>query len=172
MASGRSTYDKLSPALSAQLSRITPSTDGYFRYFPCQVALSDGRKQDRVYLTDAASYSRSWTPFPSEDRGKREVLIGNVVGIEDSPSRLPADIANRIYGSGESGMGYIIFTLVFEDGSRLPCSTGDAVDFVALPQRYIGLKVRDVELQVGREQINAGAEAGKPADYSWCIYSL
>ncbi len=51
----------------------------------------------------------------------------------DSPARLPARFANKLYRHGESGLGYTIFTVVFADGEKQACVTGNALDFIRYP---------------------------------------
>jgi hypothetical protein len=60
---------------------------------------------------------------------------------EDSPTRLPVRFADEISRHGESGMGHTIFTVVFADGQRQACVTGNAVDFIRYP---LGKGPRDV----------------------------
>jgi hypothetical protein len=83
---------------------------------------------DGVYVADAAQYIDLWGILPEFDSHKRSVPIDDVVGIEESPTRIPAHPASKMYEAGESAMGGCIFTLVLEDGRRPPCSTGNAVD--------------------------------------------
>lgn len=57
--------------------------------------------------------------------------MDEVAKFESSPCRLPARFTNQIYENGESGMGYTIFAVVFSDGFKQACETGNAVDFVS-----------------------------------------
>jgi hypothetical protein len=81
----------------------------------------------------AEIYFKHWGLPPEKARGKSFVHIQDVARIEDSPSRLPPDIADKIYQAGESGMGYYRFTLIFSDGAKQEYGTGDLVDFVPFP---------------------------------------
>src|SRR5579859_6387213 len=63
--------------------------------------------------------------WPETDPGKRWVWIDDVKFVKESPNRLPVRFANELYRSGESGMGYTIFKVVFSDG--LGRSSGQAV---------------------------------------------
>src|SRR6266542_3300388 len=121
------------PELLSQLMNVEPSIDGDLEYRPCLVHLHDGRALDRVYVVQAEPYIRLWGIWPEFDRGKRSLSIDEVVQINESPSRLPARLATKMYEAGESGMGYCRFILILRDGRRLPYVTGDAVDFVDLP---------------------------------------
>jgi hypothetical protein len=159
-----------SPKLLRQILSIEPSVDGKLKYRPCLVTLRDGRRRDFVYVQEVEEYLRYWGVLPDDDEGKRSVDFREVVAVEESPNRLPVDIANRLYDRGESGMGYYTFTLILQDGSEIVCLTGGAVDFVELPQ---GVSVGDVTgvSHIGwRERLSEGGYA-ETAPYAWCLYS-
>jgi hypothetical protein len=128
-----SRYPALPDHVREALCGIVPSGDDELWYFPCRVTLRDGRILDTVYIEPEMPYLRWWGVYPEDDRGKRFVQVEDVVKVEDSPTRLPAQFANQIYDHGESGMGYTIFTVVFSDGERQVCITGNAVDFIRYP---------------------------------------
>jgi len=90
-----------------------------------------------------------------------------VAQVPDSSSRLPARLANEIYRNGESGMGYTIFTVVFADGLRQACVTGNAVDFIRYP-RHKGPK--DVVAVIPHEGRRDDSLMESPEWY-WCLYS-
>jgi hypothetical protein len=48
------------------------------------------------------------------------VAIQDVTQIADSPVRLPAELANQLYAAGESGMGYVVFTVVLGTADTCP----------------------------------------------------
>jgi hypothetical protein len=162
-------YAPISGELRAELERIAPSWDGMCEYRPCRVRLTSGEMRDFVYLIDADAYIRRWGPWPPE--AKNVVSVQDVVAVEESPHRLPAALANRLYERGESGMGYTIFTVVLRDGRRLPRVTGNAVDFPALPDGVTTGDIVDV-LHEGREAFTdrrPSADEGT-ASYAWCLY--
>lgn len=129
-----------------------PSTDGgNLTYHPCRVTLKDGSVLDTVYIEQEMPYLRAWGVYPENDRDKLSISIGDVVKVEDSPTRLPAKFADEIYRSGESGMGYTIFTVVFSDGQRQAYSTGNAVDFIRYPEGKGPGDVVAVEPHKGRQ---------------------
>lgn len=158
----------ISPDLLAQLRRVEPSTDGMMEYRPCLARLKDGRELDRVYVVEEDAYWSAWGVYPEDDRGKSSVNLGAVESIEESPSRLPVAIANRIYEAGESGMGYCMFRLVLRDGRALPCVTGNAVDFVNLPPGV----TPDMVVDVRHERVDTRSQYCPAADYHWCLYRL
>lgn len=156
----------IEPALHAQLRAVPPARDGDVEYRPCAVRLRDGRRAERVYVIEEDTYIRQWGVYPDEDRGKSEVPLSDVMGIEESPFRLPVELATSLYRVGESGMGYYLFGLLLRDGRTIAVVTGDAVDF--LPD---GLTSGDVAKVVpappdGRERNVRGAA------YSWCLFRL
>lgn len=75
-------------------------------------------------------------------------------------------MASDIYRGGESGMGYCLFTVIFRDGTTQPCVTGNAVDFIYLPDGCTSADIVSVTRGAGRNdpQMKAGAQ------YFWCIY--
>jgi hypothetical protein len=165
-------YPPLSSSQAAELSEIATTTDGICTYYPCRVALASGEIIDRVYVVEEQSYLRAWGVEPSEDPAKRSVPIEQVVKIDSSPSRLPADLANELYHAGESGMGYVLFVVVFRDGSRLPFVTGNAVDF---PQWPAGVDPRDAVSVLPHEgravfRDRAPTRTERSAEYAWCLY--
>jgi hypothetical protein len=155
----------LPPAIESQLAGIEPSTSGNVRQYPCLVTLRDGSILDHVCLVEHASYLRVWGVEPADDPGKEWVRICDVISVTESPSRLPAQFANQLYGIGESGMGYMVFTVVFSDGSRQAYLTGGLVDFIDYPPLRGPKDVIDVLPHVGRD---ANPLHG-PKCY-WCIY--
>ena len=129
------------------------------------IRLRDGRHLDRVYVMSERPYFKTWGIYPSDDPGKAEVPIEDVIEIIESPTRLPPKFADQLYKVGESGMGYTIFTVVFSDGSRMACLTGNAVDFIKYPDGKMPSDVTSVLPHVGREN------AERQPDYCWCIFS-
>ncbi len=121
---------------------------------------------NRVYVVSEQSYIRSWGVWHEDDSGKASIAIEEVQNLREGHSRLPAEFANRLYDAGESGMGYRIFTVVFDDGSHQVCLTGNAVDFVEYPSGKAPENVTAVLHHTGREDPNL--QTGP--DYLWCLY--
>jgi hypothetical protein len=123
---------------------------------------------ERVYVADANSYLGHW----GWDPGRSYVAIDEVAEIAGSPYRLPKKFADKVYAAGESGMGYVIYTLVMKDGSRLPFASGDAVDFPNWPDGAKPEDVVDVLPHEGREAFRErGSTNTSASPYSWCLYS-
>ena len=169
-------FPKLSPLLRSQLEAITPSVSGFEYYplqlYPCRVRLRDETALDRVYVVSEAAYHHYWNVYPDQDSGKSEVRIEDVISLTESPSRLPAEFANELYRAGESGMGYVVFTVVFSKRFGVfPCrrgfATGNAVDFIDYPHGRGPKDVVAVVPHVGRrdKRYRSGPQ------YSWCLYS-
>jgi hypothetical protein len=161
-----SRYPQLPELVRNALGDIEPSKDGDLSYYPCRVSLRDGSALDAVYIEPEKPYLRMWGVYPEDDRGKRSVSIDEVVTVEDSPLRLPAQFANEIYRNGESGMGYTIFTVFFSDGTRQACATGNAVDFIRYPY---GKRPSDVIAVLPHEGRNADPVSAP--HWYWCLYS-
>jgi len=163
---GSRDYGQLSPELKRQLRTIEPSVDRKSRYYPCLAVLKSGQRVDRVYVVDAQSYIDLWGVWPEDDPAKTSLPIGEVAALEESPSRLPAAIANRLYAAGESGMGYSLFTLLFRDGTSQAYATGNAVDFVRLPSGKSAEDITGVLPHKGGE----ATHRLKGLDYRWCLF--
>ncbi len=159
-------YPALPDHIRESLRTIAPSTDGPLEYFPCRVTLKNGEVLDTVYIEPEKPYLRSWGVYPENDKGKRSVPIEDVVNVEDSPTRLPAEFANQIYSKGESGMGYTVFVVEFTDGTRQACITGNAVDFIQYPMGRGSGDVVAVHPHAGREM-----ELIHAPHWYWCLYS-
>lgn len=161
-----SRYSKISALLTDQLYNVQPSEDWGMQYRPCLVTLRNDQKLDCVYVVPEDPYIRIWGVHPEEDSGKRYLAIDEVLAIEDSPSRLPLTIANQIYEAEESGMGYCVFTLEFSDGGIQAYVTGNAVDFVPMPNGKLLSDIVSVHTHTDR---NAG-NILHGLEYYWCIY--
>jgi len=155
----------ISHQLLIQLRRIEPSYDGARNIYPCQVKLRSGETIDYVYLYEANHYIETWGVWPDEDPGKKNLPIEDVLLIEESPSRISTKVANKIYAGGESGMGYVAFTLILKDGGRIPYVTGNLVDFPHLPEGVSPEMVVDV---IPQERSKEWLEN---RHYYFCIYS-
>ena len=157
---------KLPDKLRKDLDTIPPSHDGDLNYWPCAAHLKNGTVLTCVYVVAESSYIKVWGVYPEQDRHKNHVSILSVDALAESPWRLPAKFANRLYENGESGMGYTIFTVVFSDGSRQAYGTGNAVDFVRYPEGKGAADVLDVVPHEGRN-----AEPVRSPEYYWCLFS-
>lgn len=161
-----SRYATLPESIREALASIVPSEDGDLKYHPCRVTLTDGRVLDTVYIEPEMPYLRLWGVYPENDRGKLSIRIEDVFKVDDSPTRLPARFANEIYKHGESGMGYTIFTVLFSDGERQACVSGNAVDFIRYPN---GKGPGDVAAVLPHEGRNA--QPVPAPEWYWCLYS-
>ncbi len=163
-------FPGLSAELRAQLDSVPLAHDRDFALAPCQVTLRSGEVVDRVYIVEAESFIGLW----GWDAARPYISLEDVVSIRESPTRLPSEFADRLYHAGESGMGYVIFTVVTGNGSRFPFSTGDAVDFPNWPPGLGPQDVVDVLPHVGRELFREGGypPTQQGADYLWCLYSV
>ena len=162
-----SRYSALPEHTHLRLSAIEPSHDGELVYYPVRAVLKSGEILDTVYIVPEKPYLKYWGVYPEADKGKRWIRIEDVAEVEDSPTRLPAKFANEIYRNGESGMGYTIFTVVFANGFRQACVTGNAVDFIRYPP---GKSPKDVVAVIPHEGRRDDSLVKAPEWY-WCLYS-
>ncbi len=157
-------FGLLTPELARQLGTV-PKTANL--YYPCLATLNSGATLDFVYLAEAEQWFAEWGVWPDEDPGKRSIAIEKIARVQDSPSRLPAWAAEKLYEAGESGMGYTIFTLCFAGGAKQAYGTGNAIDFVSYPIGQSASTIVEVLPHEGKEQAPR-----KCPDYVWCLYSL
>jgi hypothetical protein len=154
----------LSANLVAQLELVPKSHDRSLEYAPCLVRLRSGEVLPRVYIVEASAFSALWGDDP-----KRNFLdVAEIASIEDSPFRLPRDLADVVYEAGESGMGYCIFTVQLRDGRTLPFVTGNAADFTDWPPDVDPRDAVAVEPHVGRDNVG-GANSGS-APFVWGLF--
>ena len=157
----------ISSELYEQLKSIEPSLYGDMEYFPCLVTLRDGQVIDHVYVVPDQPYYRIWGIWPKDDDGKQKIDVQRVAFISESPSRLPVHIANTLYQAEESGMGYCVFTLEFNDGTNQTYVTGNAIDFVPMPLGQTVSEVSKVFPHEGRESENQL----QGLKYYWCLFN-
>lgn len=159
------TVSKITDEQKEQLLRVTPSKDWTMEYRPCQVTLKNGDTIDNVYIQQEEIYLKAWGVMPDLDSGKKFVLIEDVSEIRESPNRLRPELANKIYKAGESGMGYCLFKLIVDNGQTIDVCTGNAVDFVSLPNGLTTNNIKDVlPHQASRKNFVNGP------DYYWCLF--
>lgn len=156
----------LSSTLKQSLLAVEPSRSCGVEYRPCVVTLDDGTQRDFVYLCEAQSWFAQWGVDPEDDRGKDFVALEHVVEIAESPSRLPARLAEKMYQAGESAMDGCIFQLLLRDGRVLTCETGSAVDFLAWPRDIAPSDAVDLIPHAGRHD----PERVRAAPFAWCLY--
>lgn len=159
-------YPRLGASLKADLLKIQPAIRLGVAYYPASVRTDTGESLTCVYLVEENGYFRQWGVWPEMDAAKRAVDINRVASIAESPKRLPWRYAKKIYDSGESGMGYHIFTISFENGAKQVVTSGGAVDFVEFPNGLRGDNITDVILHVNR-----GSPSTSVPDYYWSLYS-
>lgn len=160
-------YAALPDHIRDALRTIQPRNDGDLAYYPCRVTLKNGEVIDTVYIEPEERYLKMWGLCPENERGKRWICIEDVAMVEDSPTRLPAQFANNLYREGESGMGYIIFTVAFKDGQRQGRGTGNAVDFIRYPPGKDPDHGSAVIPHEGRRDPNLVSAP----EWYWCLYS-
>ncbi len=106
---------------------------------------------------------RHWGHPPSQNQ---TVQVSEVAEIFESPHRLPAPFARKIYRAGESGMGYCVFTVVFKSGLQQAYVSGNVVDFIPYPPHLGCADVAGVIPHQGRD-----ATTWETPQFKWCLYS-
>ena len=156
-------FPRLPGHLRDRLAAIPATPNGY----PCLATLTDGSERDWVYVAEAFPWFESWGVWPEDDDAKHALSLDDVADLRESPSRLPPHISQTLYDAGESGMGYVLFTLRFRDGSEQAFGAGNAVDFPDLPAGKRAADIVSVTPHAGRD--SADRRSVRP--YLWCLYS-
>jgi hypothetical protein len=147
----------LTPELSRQIAKIEPSLPwpGIVVY-PCAVRTKGGVILPRVYFAEPSMYVN-----------RSSISLDDISAVFESPDRLPARFANCLYQAGESGMGYMVFRVVFRFGLRFSYLTGNLVDFLQFPPLLGPAQVRDVLPYGARRKLHA--RGALPA--AWCFFT-
>ena len=134
---------------------------------------------ERVYVQEGAAWIRLWGTWPWEygGWGDQYLPFNQVREIRESRWRLPIELAERMYGAGESRMGGFDFVLVLRDGRELVYSTGNLFDFLTFPEGVGPSDVADLRPHEGVVEIARGAWRGdrtmwKPALSFLSLYRL
>lgn len=152
--------------LATDIEKVPPSEDRGMFYYPCAVTLKDGSSRDCVYLAWARQWLQIWGPLPNQPLGEGFIDVRDIVDLRESSKRLPPEFANKLYEAGETGMGYTIFTVCFDDGSKVAFGTGTAIDFVEYPEGKSAADVTDVLPHVGQ----VGPDLRSTPKYQWAIF--
>lgn len=163
------TFPKLSARLRDELFEIPSSQYYRLQMWPCAVTSICGTVSQNVLVAEAASYLEHWGAWPDELRGATASLkADDVQSIAESPNRLPAFFANRVYTAGETSMGSHEFAVIFSDGTKYAYKAGGCVDFVLLPEGKSMVDLVDVS---PGDTGNCDGEGELPF-YTWCLFSL
>jgi hypothetical protein len=158
-------YSKLPTSIRQQLAEIEPSNERAVKYFPCDVMLKTGERIDCVYLISLKDYVKHWGFYPNRGRDKGFFDVEEIESVADSRFRLPAKFANKLHAHGESGMGYLFFTVVFRSGLQQAYLTAGAVDFIKYPDGFGKEDVVDVWPDSGRDMPYI-----RDRKFSWCVF--
>lgn len=165
------TYPDLSDQLREQLDSVPSiyAPDWQREMRPCSVTLKNGDMLPRVYFVEASElkYVAKW-PTKSDD--PLLVTADEIAAIADSPVRTPARIANQLYEWGESGMGWTVFTLQFNDRSEQVYVVGQKYDFLQYPPGKSPADINEVFPGKGRDRRDDPSTLGSVLDVNECIY--
>jgi hypothetical protein len=151
----------LAPDLRRDLEAIEPCLTLGKTIRPCSVHFRDGSILHRAYVMSEAE-ARGW------ELAARAVGLDEAVSIVESPFRLPARVAQKLYDAGETGMGWHAFTLLLRDGTKLACTTGNLLDFLDLPPGVHPEDVRDAAAADG--MFVGSTERVGNAHWDICVY--
>lgn len=168
---GATGYPELSDHLREQLARV-PSVyapDWRREFRPCSAHLKDGSVIERLYPVQAIElrYVQEW---PTKENDPSLVLANEIENLEDSPYRTPPSFANILYQSGESGMGWTVFTVVFKSGFRQVYVTGQQYDFLEYPKGLGPGDIVDVLPYEGRQHRDDPSTLHDIRAVPLCIY--
>jgi hypothetical protein len=161
-------FGSIDARLFAVLKNIRPSCDRGLYYYPCQVESTEGVVHPRVYVVSLDQFKTLWSLSANLTR---DLKIEEVARIEESASRLPPDIADKLYKYGESGMGYYAFRVLFRDGTWRDYLTGDAVDFIGYPDGKSQNDVVDVRPLTTEERKSKTPQTYSGPGHLWCLFN-
>ena len=118
---------------------------------------------DFVYLTEGETWETYWG---ADYEGRKFVDITDIASLRESSNRLPVALANKLYAAGETGMGFNIFTVCFNDGSTVVYGSGNCVDFIDYPRGKTASDITDVLPHVGRDE----PYKRNVHDYWWVLF--
>ncbi len=148
-----------SPELTRAMSCVQPTEHDGRVMRPCSLMLKDGRRIDRVICIEEAKafHEDDWI-HPAE-----------IQSLAESPYRLPARLAEKLYDFGESGPGFYLFTIELTNGDSFVCTTGPIADFPPLPRGVTCSDIADVRPHTGDPR-NIRTAGRRSADFSFCYY--
>jgi hypothetical protein len=163
--------ERLPEPIRKKLAAITPSRSGGCSYYPCTARLHDGRRVPRVLFSERGEFEALWGPMSDEDIDRLDCMVSltQIRDIDESRERLGAEFANQLYSAGESGMGYIVFQVVLEDGRRFDYLTGDIVDFLEMPEGVDPTMIVAVIPHGGDGRVSDARLEN--LDYKFCVFS-
>lgn len=162
--------NQLSRTLMQQLHAVEPSDEGRVKYYPCMVKTRDGSQFERVCFVEETFFNDVWGLRLEKGNS---VHVSEIVKICESPYRLPAQFASRLYELGETGMGYHRFWITLNSGKVLLCTMGNILEFPDLSSDDFADGIANIKLYDDKEAMmpqDAAVLEVMPASFKWCVY--
>ncbi|MBT5187352.1 MAG: hypothetical protein HOH19_11540 [Kordiimonadaceae bacterium] len=143
-------FEKITDHLKKQLSEIESSkNDMPSLSYPCSVEFYNGEIIENAILHNMDEYlKQGGILYSREVFADDENKISQIKRIFPSKNRLPIKFSKEVHTYCETGMGYLFFYFLFDDGSEKLVVGGSAANFYDLPEGY------DLKNIVGVRQFN------------------
>jgi hypothetical protein len=149
-----------SVARQLQAIPIRVSSEGDYR--TCHLRLRDGQDLPRVLCFEQ--------PLLILNPGS--IVPSDIVEALPSPVALPPALAAKLIEAGESGMGYLRFTVCLKDSSELAFLIGNGTpDFLDLPDGIMSDDIVDVLPHSWPKNVVYGQHRGV-APHGICVFAL
>jgi hypothetical protein len=133
--------------------------------YPCSARMLNGATCECVYFVEIACFKQLFRGLGPESMRSLLWISGQeVIDIEESPARLPARFANKIYQAGEHWGSYS-FTLIFSWWCRPDYLVGGFIDFLTYPSGRRPADVKEVILYRRHKRATPVRQA------YWCVFS-
>jgi len=120
----------------------------------------------RVCLAEEHAYME-YIGIPLQGNCKT-IHVSDLEEIDESPFRIPARFATQLYISGESGMGYTLFSIDFRCQLKTYHIGYSVLDFIIFPS---GCNQSDI-IRVLPCKYDPLLKFQEPPDYIWCLFSV
>lgn len=160
-------WGPLSDEVAAGLSRLLASFDTFsgWTLHPAAATLRDGTEHPAVLFVRLSPDEGAWAE--ELERAGRCLHPEQVVAVRESPIRLPALLANRLYEAGAATQREYLFHAVTKDGQRFTARAEQVVDFISLPEPHQPEHLAEV---YPVESAAAEDAVLSTVPFRWCFY--